>query len=212
MQEAGFILRQAHGQALPDRVARASARRPVRGRQWIAWRVRVTLLAIDVSNWAHPVRDWTKSCFLVDAFSRYFDEMLVVGENGSPGPSGDLRENLQGGGGALVVEIHEDVVEYSGRRMPFGVALEARNAQRQVELVRRALCSCPRRGRASRNRAHAAQHVLVFFRHIGASSGEGAEGEGLKDPPARASIGSSFAARYLFDRGPQHVRANFRRA
>jgi len=60
----------------------------------------------------------------------------MVGEEEDLGAGGQLREHLEGGARALVVEVHEDVVHDEGHG--FGareVLLEGGEAQGQEELV-----------------------------------------------------------------------------
>ena len=62
--------------------------------------------------------------------------MLVVREQDDLGPARDLGQGLEGGGGALVVELDQDVVDDQGDRLvALEVGLQAGQAEGQVELV-----------------------------------------------------------------------------
>lgn len=63
-------------------------------------------------------------------------EMAVVGQQQDLRLPGEVRENGEGAGGAIVVEMDEQVVEdYGHGRVVVEELLQARDAEREVELV-----------------------------------------------------------------------------
>ena len=101
----------------------------------------------------------------------------------------------EGGAGAVVIEVHQDVVEDDGHRIAvLGVSLEGGDAQREVELVARAVAHRldPDVGAAC---AHAAQNRLVVVIEVRAEAGERSQGEPPKSSLARVRMGPWFFCR-----------------
>ena len=90
----------------------------------------------------------------------------MVGKEEHLSPTWELAEDLERGLGALVVEMHEDVVDHEGNGIVvLGVPFERRNAERQEKLIARAVAHAPAPGLAP-VAPHSAQHRGVLFVEI----------------------------------------------